>query len=59
MFGRKTDNLPRCPFEDYRNPAEGVEWDNVLHDILVDAGGARIEVIAECDLLPKGICARC
>lgn len=46
----KTKDLLRCPFHDYCNPVDGVERDNVVHDILVDAGGARIEVIPECDL---------
>ena len=38
LYLGKTDNLRRCPFKDYRNPAEGVERDNVVHDVLVDAG---------------------
>jgi len=50
----QTDDLQRCPFGDYCNPADGVERDNVVHDILVDAGGAKVEVIPQCDLLPKG-----
>jgi hypothetical protein len=51
----QSDDLLRCPFKDYCKPSDGVEKEHVLHDILVDAGGARIEVIPECDLLPKGI----
>jgi hypothetical protein len=45
-----TDDLQRCPFKDYCSPAEGVERDNVVHDAVVDAGGAIVEVIPECEL---------
>jgi hypothetical protein len=37
---------------------QGIEQEHVLRDIVVDAGGATVEVIPQCDLLPKGITRR-
>lgn len=47
-----TKDLQRCPFKDYfkSKPDDGVERDNVVHDILVDAEGVKVEFIPECDL---------
>jgi hypothetical protein len=42
-------------FDNYCSPTQGTEQEHILRDILVDTGGAEVEVIPQCDLLPKGI----
>ncbi|MFZ0772342.1 MAG: hypothetical protein WAN08_13070 [Candidatus Sulfotelmatobacter sp.] len=48
----QTKDLQRCPFKDYfkTKPDDGVERDNVVHDVLADAESVKVEFIPECDL---------